>query len=103
MKIDAMKTRKQIESRIAANLKRIADLKEANIRLRIESFLLSDKEQQYSESTETWGRGKHKREVLAGRIKWMQDFKDDDTGDVIWIEREHVVRIDGVWQIESVR
>ena len=94
-------TRKEINTQIEANSARIDELKNKNLELRRQSYLLSDNEQWFTEQlevvTERINGKKVKRERLVGRIHWNEDFKDDDTGDVVTIERSRPVRIDGNW------
>ena len=91
-------SRKEIEATINGNNEAIEKLEAENLELRKQALLLSDDEQQYREEMETHGRGKKKREMLVGRIHWKEEFKDEDTGQSIWIERSQVVRVNGVWQ-----
>lgn len=92
-----MKKREQIQSKINSNLEKIASLNSEVFELRKQALLLSDDVQWFEEKKETIGRGKTKREVLIGRIHWNEDFKDEDSGEIITIERQQTVRIDGEW------
>lgn len=92
-------TRKQIENKIKKNEQRIKHLNQENRNLYLESFLISDKDQQYSEVQIEIGRGKNKESVLMGKITWKEDFIDEDTGDVIEIERSKFVRRNGIWLV----
>jgi hypothetical protein len=65
--------------------------------LKEEDMLLCDDQQHYTEEVETWGRGKNKRQVLAGRIHWKEDFKCGDTGKLLTLDRCRVVKQDGEW------
>ncbi len=62
-----------------------------------EAYLLTDKVQQFTEKDEIWGRGKNKRSVRVGRIHWKENFKDEDSGEILVLERSCVVRNDGEW------
>lgn len=93
-----MKTRAKLKQEITANEKKILTLQKKNIALERQSFLLSDKKQWFTEENETHGKGKKKETLLVGRINWKDDFKVDDTNEVITIERSEVVRINGIWQ-----
>ncbi len=97
MEKQKMTKRQRIDSNIAACEEKINSLNIKIIELNKQSLLLSDDEQWFKEKTETIGRGKTKREALIGSIHWKEDFKDDDTGKVITIERQQVVRVDGEW------
>lgn len=95
-------SREQIREQYNANLEKIEALKTANIKLVRQSLLLSDNEQWFTEKTEPvvyWeGRKKIKTEKLIGRIHWNEDFKDEDTDEVITVNRSRIVRVDGEWQ-----
>ncbi|MDO9186966.1 MAG: hypothetical protein Q7W13_13210 [Bacteroidia bacterium] len=93
-----MKKRENLEAKIAANIEKITSLNIEIIELRKKTLLLSDDVQWFKEKKETIGRGKTKKEVLVGRIHWKEDFKDENNGEVITIERQRVVRVDGKWQ-----
>lgn len=93
-----MTERKKINEQIDAKKSAINQLQNEIVELERESLLLCDDEQWYEEKIETIGRGKTKRDSLIGRIHWMQDFKDESTGEVIAIERQRLVRVDGEWQ-----
>lgn len=72
------------------------------IELERENCMLSDEEQWFTEIEEIWERKvgyrkKAKCSVLVGRIHWKEDFIDEDTGDVITVSRNRLVRMDGEW------
>lgn len=92
-------TRKQIENKIKKNEQRIKHLNQENRNLYLESLLISDKDQQYSEAQIEIGRGKNKESVLMGMITWKEKFIDDDTGKSIEIERSQFVRRNGIWLV----
>lgn len=95
-----MKTRKEISDLIEEKIKLQKSLKLEIIELQKEACLLSDKEQWFTERTEECivsRRPKKTEKVLIGRIHWKENFKDDDTDDVITIERSMVVRKNGEW------
>lgn len=91
------RTRKQIRALYQKNRDKIIALHNQNEELEKEAYLLSDKEQWFTEEEEEWGKGKKKRTVKAGRIHWNEDFKDEDTGNYITIERSRLVKEDGQW------
>lgn len=82
---------------MAKNHKEIARLAKQNNDIRIASYLLSDKQQQYYETTVIVGRGKLKREELHGRIHWIDNMMDSGSGKVCKIERSRLVRVNGEW------
>lgn len=95
-----MLTRKQLVVKAKANVKVIEKLKAENIELLKQSYLLSDKRQQYKEELMTVGRGKNKREELRGMITWKEIFTDQDTGGKFTIQRHTVVKINGQWLVD---
>lgn len=95
-----MRNRKQISNKVKKNLEKIKALEEQNIELLIESYLLSDKIQKYTEQEENiliCGRPKKFETKTIGRIHWEEHFVDEETGNVISIERTQVVRVNGEW------
>lgn len=96
-----MTKREKLESKVSKNLEKIQALKEENATIKEQLILLSDKTQWFVEqvetSTERIQRKKVKVDRLIGRIHWKEDFKDDDTGEVVTIERSRVVRVNNEW------
>jgi len=96
-------TRQEIEAKRQENLQKIKAIKEENIELAKQAILLCDETQRFEEKIESHPKAKYQRKPhwldgkLVGRIFWNEDFKDEDTGKVITIERQQVVRIDGEW------
>ncbi|ASK29709.1 hypothetical protein CEY12_06145 [Chryseobacterium sp. T16E-39] len=90
-------TRKQIENRIKKNEDRIKSINQQNRDLFLQSLLITDQEQQYSETYIEIGRGKSKESVLMGKITWKENCIDEDTGEVITIERSQFVKRNGDW------
>lgn len=96
------KTRKQIEAKIQKNKQLILELKKENNDLYYESLLLTDKEQQYiEEEREVYvtKRPKVTKKVLVGMVRWNEDFRDEDTGKIVTIQRHQVVKEDGNWVV----
>jgi hypothetical protein len=65
-----------------------------------EDLLLCDDEQWFTEQEEDVVVKRRPRIVekkLIGRIHWKEDFKDEDTGEVITIDRCETVRVNGEW------
>ena len=95
-----MKTRKQIENLIKAKQSKINDLSNEIDLLRIEELQICDSEKTYEEKEEEWTVKKRpliKEKHIIGRIHWVEDFIDEDTGEVFSINRSRLVRKDGVW------
>ncbi len=95
-----MTKRARIEAKIEKVENEIKERKKLIQQLRRESYLLSDKEQWYTEEMRTVTiskRPKVTKEVLFGYINWIDGFLDEYTGKVIKIERCQVVKKDGHW------
>lgn len=95
-------TRNQINAKIQENNEQIKILQEKNRELAIESLLLCDETQWFTEEKEIVavrnGRKKEKKEWIIGRVHWKEEFKDEDTGEGIFVDRSQVVRVNGEWQ-----
>jgi len=91
-------SRNEIEAELIKKRKAIEYLQQEIIDLRRKAVLLSDETQWFTEKMETLGRGKKKRETLVGRIHWNEGFKDEDSGEIITVQRTRIVRFDGEWQ-----
>ena len=92
--------RSTIKKMIKAKFDKIEQIKTEIIELRKEEMLLCDKYQQFTEKEEevlVCGRPKKYETKLIGRIHWKEDFVDEDTGDVIMIDRKQTVRVNGEW------
>lgn len=93
-----MKTRNKLMKEIACKQDRIKLLQQEVKNLKQESLLLSDKNQWFTEKEEEAGRGKKKYKRVVGRIHWNEDFINEDTHEVVSIERSLIVRVDGEWR-----
>lgn len=89
----------QIEKKIEKNNQQIKFLEMQNRNLFLQSLELSDKSQQYKEIEKEVGRGKNKETVLMGKITWKEKYVDEDTGEVLSIERSQFVKRNGIWII----
>jgi len=93
-------TRKELNAKIEANHEAIKKLRLENIELQKQEMLLSDDVQQYYEEeveVVVKRRPKIVEKQLRGFITWKENFKDEDTGEVLTIQRHKVVRINGEW------
>ncbi len=94
--------RDELEALIQSKKDAIETLKEEIIELRKETILLSDEKQWFKEEMETITYRENRKKVsvdkLVGRRYWNEDFMDEDTKEVITIERCQVVRVDGIWE-----
>jgi hypothetical protein len=96
-------TRQEIEAKRQENFQKIEALKKENIELAKQDILLCDETQRFEEKIESHPKTKYQRKPhwldgkLVGRIFWNENLKDEDTGEVITIERQQIVRVDGEW------
>jgi len=94
-------TRKELNDKIDANHEAIKKLRLENIELQKQEMLLSDDVQQYyEEEVEVVVKRRPKivfEKQHRGIITWKEDFMDEDTGEVVTIQRNQVVRINGEW------
>lgn len=96
-----MTKREQLEMEIAAKKEQITKLKTEIIELRKETILLCDDKQWFTEEEEEHiikKRPKIIEKFFVGKRHWKEDFKDEDTGEVVTIERCEVVRVNGEWK-----
>lgn len=96
-----VRRRADINQEIAKKWELIYQIKSEIIALKKENLLLCDESQRFEETEEEViisRRPKKTEKRLIGRILWEEEFKDEDTGQSIWIERSTVVRVNGVWQ-----
>ncbi|HEX8334710.1 MAG TPA: hypothetical protein VF622_18955 [Segetibacter sp.] len=95
-------TRKEIEASIQAKKEAIKTIKTEIVELSKQSLLFSDEEQWFTEKLETVTYRENRKKVsvekLIGRRHWNEDFRCENTGKVITIERSEVIRIDGQWE-----
>ncbi len=98
-----MTEREFIEKQIEQNELKIKQLEERNEQLYQNSLLLCDEKQRFEEKIESHPKVKWQRKPnwldgkLVGRVYWNQNIEDDDTGEVVTIERSRIVRVDGEW------
>ena len=95
-----MRRRKTIKALVEKKEAKIKALDLEILELNREETLLSDKKQQFIEKEEEiliCGRPKKYKTMLMGRIHWKEDFIDEDSGDIITIERSMLVRKNGEW------
>jgi len=96
-----MTKRERLAEKIRLNNLKIKELENKNVLLQIETLKISDKYQKYSEKIEKIAtrvnRKKVYEDVLIGKITWKEHFIDEDSGDVIEIERNQIVRRNDKW------
>lgn len=96
-----VRRRADINQEIAQKWELIDQIKSEIIALKKENLLLCDETQRFEETEEEViisRRPKKTEKRLIGRVLWKEEFKDESTGQSIWIERSRVVRVNGVWQ-----
>lgn len=89
--------RSTIVNKIRKNLEKIKALKAENIELNRQQLLMSDKQQWYKESEETIGRGKNKETAIIGRVYWIEKIEDEDSGEILNLERNVAIRKNNEW------
>lgn len=88
-----------IKQKIKANRNKIASLDKKIIQTENEyvdlllEFYKANKT--YSEKEQIVGRGKNKKRITVGKILTKQSFTDEDTGEVVVVEVNETVIIDG--------
>jgi hypothetical protein len=96
-------TRKEIDVIISDNKKKIQAILDENRELSRQKCLICDEDGFFTEEIEHHPRRPYQRGrnaldgKLVGRNHWFENFKDEDTGELVTIERTEIVRIDGVW------
>lgn len=96
-----VRRRADISQEIAQKWELIAEIQSEIIALKKENLLLCDETQRFEETEEEViisKRPKKTEKRLIGRVLWKEEFKDESTGQPIWIERSKVVRVNGVWK-----
>lgn len=95
-----MRRRSTIVKLINKKEELIKSLENEIVNLNREGALLSDKKQQFTEENQDiliCGRPKKYETRLIGKIHWREGFTDQDTGEVVFIDRSQVVRVNGEW------
>lgn len=96
-----MTKRERLAEKIRLNNLKIKELENKNFLLEIESIQISDKYRKYSEKIEKIARLENRKkvyeDVLIGKVTWKENWVDEDSGDVIEIERNRVVRRGDKW------
>lgn len=96
-----MTKREELQLKAKGNFDKIQLLRKENSNIEKDLLLLSDDKQWFVEKIETTTEIVNRKKVtvdrLIGRVFWKEDFKDDETGEVVTVERNQVVRVDGNW------
>jgi len=100
------RTRKQIKAEIENQDRLLRIIQGRKLELQREAYQLSDEDRWYTEEIEdylTYEKGHRKRAKqvvksrLAGRVHWIENFTDEDTGQKIPVERSRIIKINGEW------
>ncbi len=91
------RARKVLRNSIALRKDKISKLENEIEELTKAELMISDKFCWIKEVTLTQGKGKSKQDVTFTVIVWNEEFKDEDTGEVITIERFRAIKRDGIW------
>ena len=97
---ESTRTRKNIQDDIHSKEIEMSAINAQIAELKKEAMLLCDEQQRYEEKEETPMEYKFAppaTPILIGRIYWKEDFIDEETEEVITIERSEVVRENGEW------
>ena len=96
-----MTKREILAEKIRLNNLKIKELEKKNFLLEIEAIQISDKNQKYSEKIEKIARFENRKkvyeDVLIGKVTWKEHFIDEETGEVVDIERNTLVRRNDRW------
>lgn len=95
-----MKSREQINKEIEMLQCIVANYKEQIFSLHEQALLLSDDKQQFKETLEDVvikKRPKVTEKKLIGRIFWKESFTDESTGNLVYVDRARIVRVNGTW------
>jgi hypothetical protein len=99
--------REELTDLIISKQKQIISIEEEIQELYKDYLLLSDEKYWFKEKVELviekQGRKTFTVEKLIGRIYWNEDFSDESTEEVITIERNTVVRVNGKWDTHSIQ
>lgn len=96
-----VRCRADIRKDISIKEKQIESLLLEIEQLNKEDILLSDDEQWFSEKEEEFVvslRPKKVEKHLIGRVTRQEAITDDDSGEILMIDRSIIVRVDGVWR-----
>jgi len=92
-KLKEKMTRQSLLNQIEKNEKKIIQLRKKIVELKIQELKFSDKKQQYKEGIEIVGG----KEVLRGRIFFKESWIDEDSKEVVEIERKQIVMENNKW------
>ena len=95
-----MKTRSQILKQIENREKKIKSLRAEISELERKNLLFSDKNQWFVEKEEEVIVSRRPKKIetkLVGRVFWNEGFLDEDTGEVVTMTRNMIVRKNNHW------
>lgn len=88
-------TRKRLLKQIENKEEKVQKLQQELIELKIKELKFCDKDRTYKEGIEVIAG----KEILRGRVCFEELFSDEDSGEVISIEREQIVMENNKWFI----
>ena len=100
-KITQPSSRAQIRKEMKRKIAQIKKIEKEMEALFIQDMLFCDKKQWYKEQEEDVVISRRPKKIerqKIGRLFWKEKFVDEDTGKGVFVERQRVVRINGVWQ-----
>ena len=95
-----VRTRYDIQNEITAKHHLLHQLQKEITKLELEDLLFSDEERWYKEKMEEVIISKRPKVVenkLIGRIHWYEPFIDEDTGNVVDVDRSRIIKCDGLF------
>ena len=98
-----MTKRQKIRSKIAEKRNQIFQLEKEITELIKQDILVSDKQQRFTESEQTFtycNRPEVEKKTV-GIVHWKENYRDEDTGKFIEVERSKVVRVNDVWYLDG--
>lgn len=95
-------TQEEIKKKRKENFLKIEDLKNENIRLAKRYYQLKTTDFWYTEEIESHPREPYKlanplNGKLVGRMNWIVKAKDEETGELCFIKKSDVIKINGIW------
>ena len=98
-----MTKRQKIRSQISEKRNKIFQLEKEITELIKQDILVSDKQQRFTESEQgfTYCNRPNVEKKTVGVVHWKENYRDEDTGKFIEVERSKVVRVNGNWYLDG--
>ncbi len=100
-----MNKRENLKAQIARTRADIERLQQLEFDLCKKYLTLSDDKEWYAESVKKVRNHEDMRKyktIYEGRYYWLQDFKDEGTGQMVQIERSRPIMQDGEWDEAAI-